>query len=84
MTPAATSNVPGLSGAGPYEPGVSGSGTMGSMTMDSGSDPDSGAMLADGSWLAGLAMGDSARAHIPSSHFASAALSLLLFSFVYL
>ncbi|CBI37894.3 hypothetical protein VitviT2T_003104 [Vitis vinifera] len=74
----------GVSGSGTYEPGASGSGTMGSMTIGSGSGSDSGAMLADGSWLAGLAMGDSARAHSPSSFAASLALSFLLFSFVYL
>ena len=79
-----TNTEPDLSGSGTYNPGLSGSGTMGSMTIQgsgtgSGSDPE--AMLAGGSWLAGLAMGDSVRAHSPSS---LSALSFLILSFVFL
>ena len=81
-----TNTEPDVSGSGTYNPGLSGSGTMGSMTIQgsgtgtgSGSDPE--AMLAGGSWLAGLAMGDSVRAHSPSSF---SALSFLFFSFVFL
>uniref|UniRef100_A0A5B7ASP3 Thaumatin-like protein 1b n=1 Tax=Davidia involucrata TaxID=16924 RepID=A0A5B7ASP3_DAVIN len=58
----------------------------GSEMMGSGSGSGSEAMLADGSWLAGLAMGDSTRTTSPSSlHFAltaSATFSLIL-SFIF-
>ncbi|XP_052191691.1 thaumatin-like protein 1 [Diospyros lotus] len=60
-----------------------GSQTMGS-SVGSGSGSVSQAELADGSWLAGLAMGDSATTRCPFSAVVAAATLSFILSFVYL
>ncbi|CAL5341286.1 unnamed protein product [Camellia sinensis] len=92
-TPTTTSTTTSADGSGSETmDSGSGFGTMGSGSeiMGSGSGSGSGgAMLADGSWLAGLAMGDSTRIHSPcaalhSALIASATFSFLLLPFLYL